>query len=359
MSTLPARVENAQHLAELVTADPDSWYLCIGELHDRAATQVTQNTQLNNELSRLQEQLDNKTLHHVATRTCIGELERDLQNMRSARDELAGATKYQDTQISKQTEEIFQLRKKLDTPMAISTPMVNTHASISAATLPAEAVPAVAKAKTPFAPVQSSHLSEQLPDPAIFDGDRKDFRCFQAKIHQKMKTNTDRFPTAHERMSYVTNRLEGQAYAQILPFILEGERQLPDYPDVLRVLERAYSDPNCVNNSRKDLFHLKQQNKEFSAFYAGFQRLALEGEVSEDSQITLLESALSRELKTQLTSVDAPDHDIHKFAEFLQKLEKKRRYYNDLTDTCPVCPTSTVANTHSAPVRIPIVITTA
>ena len=132
-----------------------------------------------------------------------------------------------------------------------------------------------------------------------------------------MKTNADRFPTARERMSYVTNRLEGQAYAQILPFILEGECQLPDYPDVLRVLERAYGDPNRVNNARKDLFRLKQQNKEFAAFYAEFQRLALEGEVSEDSQITLLESALSRELKSQLTSVDAPDHDIHKFSEFL------------------------------------------
>jgi hypothetical protein len=350
---LPARVENAQQLAELVTADPGSWYLCISELHDFATTQATQNAHLNNVLSCLQEQLDNKTLDYVATRNRIGELERDLQDMRSARDELAGATKYQDTQISKQTEEIFQLRKKLDTSIA------NTPASISAATLPAEAVPAVATAKTPLAPVQSSRLSERLPDPAIFDGDRKDFRRFQAKIHQKMKTNADRFPTAHERMSYVTNRLEGQAYAQILPFILEGECQLPDYPDVLRVLERAYGDPNRVNNARKDLFRLKQQNKEFAAFYAEFQRLALEGEVSEDSQITLLESALSRELKTQLTSVDAPDHDIHKFAEFLQKLENKRRYYNDLTDTRPVRPTSTVANTHSAPARIPIVTTTA
>jgi hypothetical protein len=38
-----------------------------------------------------------------------------------------------------------------------------------------------------------------------------------------MKTNADRFPTAAERMSYVTNQLEGPAYAQILPYILDGE----------------------------------------------------------------------------------------------------------------------------------------
>lgn len=358
---LPARVENAQHFAELVSADPDAWYLCTAELHECATSQATQVAHLSNELPKLQERLDNKTLDVVAARTRIAELERDLQDMRSARDKLAGTTEYQDTQLSKQHEEIFQLRKKLETAMAAATPAVSTPASVPTIALPAEAVPAVATAETPITPAQSStssRLSERLPDPAIFDGDRKDFRRFQAKIHQKMKTNADRFPTARERMSYVTNRLEGQAYAQILPFILEGECQLLDYPDVLRVLERAYGDPNRVNNARKDLFRLKQQNREFAAFYAEFQRLALEGEVSEDSQITLLESALSRELKSQLTSVDAPDHDIHKFSEFLQKLENKRRYYNDLTDTRPVRTTPMTTAARPAPARVPMVTTT-
>lgn len=359
---LPARVENAQHFAELVSADPDSWYLCIRELHECATDQAAQVAYLSNKLPELQEQLDNKTLDVVAARTRIAELERYLQDMRSARDKLAGTTEYQDTQLSKQSEEIFQLRRKLETAMVAATPAVSTPASVPTIALPAEAALAVATAETPITPAQSSassRLSERLPDPAIFDGDRKDFRRFQAKIYQKMKTNADRFPTARERMSYVTNRLEGQAYAQILPFILEGECQLPDYPDVLRILERAYGDPNRVNNARKDLFRLKQQNREFAAFYAEFQRLALEGEVSEDSQITLLESALSRELKAQLTSVDAPDHDIHKFSEFLQKLENKRRYYNDLTDTRPIRPTPTAANPRPAPARTPMPTTTA
>jgi hypothetical protein len=335
---LPARVENAQHFAELVSADPDAWYTCIGELHDCATKQPAQIVQLSDELHHIQEQMDNKVLDLVASRTRTTELEKDLQDMRSARDKLAGITEYQDNQIARQLEEIIQLRQQLRDAIQLATPAVTSPASVPTTALPAEVAPAVAAAKAPLTPAQSSatsRLSERLPDPAIFDGDRKDFRRFQAKIHQKMKTNADRFPTARERMSYVTNRLEGQAYAQILPFILEGECQLSDYPDVLRVLERAYGDPNRVNNARKDLFRLKQQNKEFAVFYAEFQRLALEGEVSEDFQVTLLESALSRELKSQLTSVDAPDHNIYEFSEFLQKLENKRRYYNDLTDTRP------------------------
>lgn len=116
--------------------------------------------------------------------------------------------------------------------------------------------------------------------------------------------------------------------------------------------ERAYGDPNRVDNARKNQFRFKQQNEEFAAFYAEFQRLAQEGEVAEDSQITLLESALSRELKNHLTSVDAPEHDIHKFAEVLQKLENKRRYHNDLADYRPVRPTPTAANILPALARL-------
>jgi hypothetical protein len=228
---------------------------------------------------------------------------------------------------------MYTLRAERDRALAAAVPTVRTP--VSTEPPPAKAVPAIAAAEAPPAATRSTsstRLSERLPDPAIFEGDRKDFRRFQSKIYQKMKTNADRFPTAAERMSYVTNRLEGPAYAQILPYILDGECQLPDYTDVLRILERAYGDPNRVNNARKELFRLKQQNREFAAFYAEFQRLALEGEVHEDSQVTLLEAALSRELKNQLTSVDAPDHSIHQFAAFLQKLENKRRYYSDLSE---------------------------
>jgi hypothetical protein len=92
---------------------------------------------------------------------------------------------------------------------------------------------------------------------------------------------------------------------------------LSNYPNVLCVLERAYSNPNYVNNACKDLFRLKQQNKEFTVFYIEFQHLTLEGEVLEDSQVTLLESTLSRELKSQLTSINAPNHNIYKFSKFL------------------------------------------
>jgi len=247
-------------------------------------------------------------------------------------------------------EQIITLRIERDQAIASATPIVKTPITIT--TPPAKAFLDATLGETPATPpksTSSSRLSERLPDPAIFQGDKKEFRRFVSKIHQKMKTNADRFPTAIERMSYVTNRLEGPAYGQVLPYILDGECQLSDYPDILRILDRAYGDPNLVNNSKKEFYRLKQANREFAPFYADFQRLAIEGEVSLDSQITTLEAAISRELRAQLTNVDAPDGDIHEFARFLQKLENKRRYYNDPTDFNPRSPANRNTTTTQSP----------
>jgi hypothetical protein len=93
---LLARVENAQHFAELVSANPDAWYTCIGELHNCATKQPAQIVQLSDELYYIQEQIDNKVLDLVASCTRTTELEKDLQDIRSAQDKLTSITEYQD-----------------------------------------------------------------------------------------------------------------------------------------------------------------------------------------------------------------------------------------------------------------------
>ncbi|KAG0158414.1 hypothetical protein PDIDSM_5928 [Penicillium digitatum] len=108
-----------------------------------------------------------------------------------------------------------------------------------------------------------SHVrSERLPDPDKFEGDRKDLRRFSSQIKEKLNINRDRTP-----------------YAQILPSIRDGICQLNDFTDILDILERAFGDPNRARNARNELYRLRQGNKEFSLFFAEFQRLAMEGEM--------------------------------------------------------------------------------
>jgi hypothetical protein len=71
-------------------------------------------------------------------------------------------------------------------------------------------------------------------------------------------------------MAYMTNRLSSNPYAQILPYIKKGVYQLSNYKDILTLLDRAFSDPNRINNARNDLFRLCQTNKDFGTFFTEF-----------------------------------------------------------------------------------------
>jgi hypothetical protein len=175
---------------------------------------------------------------------------------------------------------------------------------------------------------EATHRSERLPDPEKFEGKRADLRRFVSQIHEKMAVNRDRYPSARSRMAYVTNRLTGIAYAQILPYVKKGICQLQDYEDILKILEGAFGDPNRINNARSELFRLRQTNKEFGTFFAEFQRLALEGEMSEDALPTLLEQAISKELRQMLMHSPSPNQEYTLFAEHLQNLENRMRHYN-------------------------------
>jgi hypothetical protein len=196
------------------------------------------------------------------------------------------------------------------------------------------------------APSERSMRSDKLPDPNVFAGDRKDLRRFLSQVSQKIRVNYDRYPTPAARLAYVSSRLSGPAYSQILPYInLDGTCRLSDYPDILTILERAYGDPNRVNNARTELLQLRQKNQEFSTFFAEFQRLALEGELADDALSTILDNAISRELRGMLMHNPPVSRELNLFAKHLQDLENRRRQYSSY----PTATTNPITKTYSTP----------
>jgi hypothetical protein len=244
-----------------------------------------------------------------------------------------------------QKEEIKELTNSLAAAIAERNKAIELSAPIVRLTPPDTTIQPLAKGnaadatRTPPSTSDTSstpaRLSEKQPDPDKFTGDRKDLRRFLSQIHEKMTVNRDRFPNSQSRMSYVNSRLNGNPYAQVLPYIVRGICQLPDYEAILELLERAYGDPNRVRNSRTELFRLRQNNKEFSVFFAEFQRLALEGELSEEALPTLLEEAVNRELKGMLLHHEPPSREYHAFAKFLQDLDNRRKQYETFTTVTP------------------------
>ncbi|VTO86832.1 unnamed protein product [Fusarium graminearum] len=226
--------------------------------------------------------LDNCRISHLEDQLQTAEnknrdQELALQQTLTERDITRTQLEYVEQQTKKtlkeKNEEIFEARlaerRALDAtrptvPTTRETPETGTQAELRVAAPMGTTPPPSSRS------AESASLTERLPDPDKFEGNRNDLRRFVSQIHLKLKANHDRFPTALARMSYVTGRLSGRAYAQVLPHIKLGECQLPDYPDIIDLLERAFGDPNRINNARAELFRLRQTHKDFSTFFAEF-----------------------------------------------------------------------------------------
>jgi hypothetical protein len=128
-------------------------------------------------------------------------------------------------------------------------------------------------------------------------------------------------------MTYVAGRLTGRAYQLMLPKIRYGIPQFVDYPQMLEYLEQAFGDPDRTQNAQNKLFNLKQKNLNFSTYFAEFQRLALEGEMSESTLTPLLFQGISRELQDMLLHNPPPSQEFSVYASHLQKLNNRYRQH--------------------------------
>ncbi|KAF6514007.1 hypothetical protein HZS61_006263 [Fusarium oxysporum f. sp. conglutinans] len=154
----------------------------------------------------------------------------------------------------------------------------------------------------------SAYLSERLPDPEKFEATRADLRRFRDAITEKLTVNEDRYPTAVSRMAYVNSRLNKESYKLIQPYIFKGACRLPDYQDILDILQGAYGDPNEARTARRKLDVIKQRDRDFSTFYAEFQSLSLDSGLEGDALAPFLEKAVSKELSEMLLNNPPADY---------------------------------------------------
>jgi hypothetical protein len=326
---LPDAAEDLQ--GETFANNVSQWLTYILESYEYLKETDTAVTEAQNETNQAKltaEALEQQVRHVTEEKN---EMQRHFATeIDKTRAKLEAVIDYQKGQLQEKDQLYIEAIRAKDRAVALAAPTVGPPASLSVPELRAENPADYAKGTPPpitATPSESSRISERLPDPEKFKGDRKDLQRFVSQIHEKLIVNQDRFPTAASRCSYVTSRLSGPPYAQILPYIHKGVCQLPDYEDILNILEQAFGDPNRVNNARNDLFRLRQTNKDFGSFFAKFQRLALEGEMPKDALSTLLEQAISQELRSMLIHHEPPSRSYLQFAAFLQDLENRRRQY--------------------------------
>ena len=165
---------------------------------------------------------------------------------------------------------------------------------------------------------------ESMPDPVKFSGDRLELRPFLVQLKIKLAVNAARFPTPQHALGYAVGLLGGTALAQLIPYVNGAHVNLPDMEAFYAILENAFGDPDRVATATRELENLKQANREFSIYFADFQRLISELDWNDSAKRHALTRGLCNELKDGL--VWQPEiEDFDGFVRQLQTLDKKFR----------------------------------
>lgn len=324
----PQAVDQPTDLVQRVQESPTEWLFYLRNLDAY--------------ISGLEEELQNARESAQGAQSLASRYQKELEDKNAI-------IQYQGQEIEAARRQAFAAETERDRVFAAArenpTPTVPTPDSPPVSTAAKAAEDVAAREATPALATPSKlSLSERLPDPVQFNGERKDLRRFVQQIYAKMTANLDRFPSAASRLTYVAGRLQGDAYNLLLPKMKYGVPQFVDYQQLLEFLESAYGDPDRVQNAQNTLYRLKQRNQEFSTFIAEFDRLAQEGEMAEEALAPLLTQAISRELQDMLLHNEAPTQEYRAYTRHLQKLDNRYRQHQRQTER-PRLPTNSSTRT--------------
>lgn len=165
---------------------------------------------------------------------------------------------------------------------------------------------------------------QEIAAPEKFTGDRKAYPAFKAQLQAKLAGDAHKFHNDQHRMLYISSLLQGNAYAMVLNYIVDGVVSLPTVKDFWNVLDMAYDDPDKKGSAKRELKTLRQGNREFSAYFADFQRLMTQLKYDDEAKKSYIEDGICEELTVLLESYDVPD-DWNEYIQLLQKLDSRIR----------------------------------
>ena len=125
--------------------------------------------------------------------------------------------------------------------------------------LAAQSTPA---SSSPFDPAEKFEKIE------LYFGNKEELRTFLAKLRTRCAT----MPDNQAKLRYAFNALSGPAAAQVLPYVRDDRVDLTDLAALIKILENAFGNPNRVRDAENKLFSISQENRDFSAYFAEFQR---------------------------------------------------------------------------------------
>jgi len=178
----------------------------------------------------------------------------------------------------------------------------------------------------PTPPQGQEDRGQKFPNSPDFSGsDRTQLRGWIAQLRMIIRHKPNSFPDEQSKMRYAFNCLSGLALRQILPHVREnGEIDLGDLTALIQLLEPACGDPDRVATAERNMREIKQNNREFSQYYAEFQVIAADLDWNPSALRNALRSGLSEEMKDSFIHTDMPD-ELPAFVTLCQKRDNQIR----------------------------------
>jgi len=255
------------------------------------------------EVTNLRTQITNEQTQVTTLRTQVADRDQRIQNLE---DEQATALTDAETAEAAMTllrTQTTQLRNEL----------AGTRATIAVLTRAAQAMPV---AGTQHAPEQ-----EKVADPEHFDGTRSKLPNFLMRLQLKAATYTD----DQAKLRLAVNYLRGDAADQVRPHVHDGRVNLANLPALITILENAFGNPNRVAEAESKLSTIAQGTRDFSSYYAEFQRHAAEVEWDEPSKLAALKRGLAYRLKNDIIPVRPKPTTLAAYVELCNDLDTMRR----------------------------------
>jgi hypothetical protein len=142
----------------------------------------------------------------------------------------------------------------------------------------------------------------------------------------KIAGNPKAFSTEQKKLRYAVGCLKGVALAQLMPLCdeISGEVKLNSLKDLVDLLDLAFGDQDKAATAKRELLKLRQRDREFSQYYAEFQRYVADVKWNTEAQLDALRNGLSNELKDSLQHTEMPE-DLVEFVKLCSKRDSQIR----------------------------------
>lgn len=175
----------------------------------------------------------------------------------------------------------------------------------------------------------------KLPDPPKFSGKLTNGTTFEnwlVQVKNKLRGNSDHYPTEDLKVIYVTSLLEGNALALVTSRLdPDNSQYYQTVTDLYSHLLELYGDPNRTRNARQEFKQLvMRKDQPFQEFYAHFLRLVADGNVPAQDLKEELNDKLSWKLQEAVAVYyNDPTVNATRLAQQCTTLDQQIRYRAD------------------------------